>query len=457
MAPDESTPTGTLSAGTLFGRYQIVQLIGAGGMGAVYEALHVELNKRVAVKILAPSVARIATWRTRFLREGQTAASIHHPNVTEVFDVGEQDGMLYLVMEFMEGEDLAALLLREGALTVKRAVDLLLPVCAALSVAHEQGIVHRDLKPENIFLATSRHGGLVPKLLDFGISKTPTVEPRITTADSLIGTPNYMSPEAAGGNDVDARSDQYAFGVLLYECTTGKRPYDGDQLYPLLLSIVHGEALPPRAVRPDLPEAFAEVITRSMALDPAARFSAMDDLGRALLPFASRTAQGLWHPVFGDESTAPLAASMLPVEPRYDVVTQPDIPAPFAQLDPLSRSQRHARRIPVIALFVALALALAGATLVAVARHPAAYDRAALTVPAVTPAPLDPAPAAPAPAAPSTPDAQSIVFAPPAEAPAVVCPAPADAAEPAPPPRSRVRRRAPPRLTRGSNRAPIVE
>jgi serine/threonine-protein kinase len=452
MASDENNHGSTLAPGTHFGRYQIVRLIGAGGMGVVYEALHVELNKRVAVKILAPAVARIPTWRTRFLREGQTAASIHHPNVTEVFDVGEQDGMLYLVMEFLEGEDLAALLHRGGALTVKRAVDLLLPVCAALSVAHEQGIVHRDLKPENIYLASSRHGGLEPKLLDFGISKAPTVEPRITTADSLIGTPHYMSPEAAGGHDVDARSDQYAFGVLLYECTTGKRPYEGDQLYPLLLSIVHGEALAPRTVRPDLPAAFAEVISRSMALAPADRYATMDDLGRALLPFASRTAQGLWHPVFRDESTPPLAVSTVPDEPIHTLITRPDVPAPFAQLDPLSRSQRHARRIPVIAVFVALALALAGATLVAVARHPAASVRPALAAPAA-PAARAAAPAAP----PSAPDARSIVFAPPVEAPAVACPTPDDVVASPPRSRSRVRRRTAPRLTRGSNRAPIVE
>jgi serine/threonine protein kinase len=445
----EPAPANALPPGTTFGRYEIVRLIGEGGMGVVYEALHTELNKRVAVKILPAAVARIPEWRARFLREGMTAASIHHPNVAEVFDVGERDGLLFLVMELLEGETLSALLERESRLSVKRAVDLLLPVCAALSVAHELGVVHRDLKPENIFLASSRHGGLQPKLLDFGISKTSEIGPRITTADALLGTPHYMSPEQASSRDVDARADQYALGVVLYECTTGRRPFDGSQLYPLLHAIVKGDAPKPREVYAELPSDFEAILVRCMALDPAERFADMDALARALLGFASRTAQGLWHPVFSDASTPALPLSVVPTEPIYLLKTQPDLRPEFIAPAPHARSLSHPRAVPVVAFFVALALALAGATLIAVARPPplVAARPAAAAAPS-SPAVLRAEPIAPVVPAPPAP---VVIAAPSVEPTAEVVPVPAAR------PRSSGRPHSSSRLSRGSNRAPIVE
>jgi serine/threonine-protein kinase len=451
----ETTPANALPPGTTFGRYQIVRLIGAGGMGVVYEALHTELNKRVAVKILPASVAKLPEWRARFLREGTTAASIHHPHVAEVFDVGERDGLLFLVMELLEGETLSALLEREARLPVKRAVDLLLPVCAALSVAHEQGVVHRDLKPDNIYLATSRHGGLQPKLLDFGISKTAAVEPRITNADALLGTPNYMSPEQASSRDVDARADQYALGVVLYECTTGRRPFDGTQLYPLLHSIVKGDAPRPREVCPELPPEFEAIIVRCMALDPAARFPDVDALGRALLDFASRTARGIWQPVFGDESTPALPLSVVPAEPLYAMKTQPDLRPELIAMAMRARSLSHGRGVPVVAILVALALGLAGATLIAVARHPP--PTVARHAPATVARPIA---AAPAPAAALRAEPVAVAPAPPpvvAAAPSVESAVVEAAPAPAPRPRTSGRARPSSRLLRGPNGAPIVE
>ena len=199
-----------LAPGTTFDRYEIVRVLGQGAMGAVYEAKHVDLQKRVALKTLHPELAKSPESRARFLREGQTASKLRHPNVVDISDVGINGRIPYLVMEYLEGNDLAALIERERVLSVDRTVTLLLPVLAAVSAAHHEGIVHRDLKPENIFLARSRHGHLQPKLLDFGISKVTatTASPALTGTGALLGTPYYMSPEQAmGGKNVDARSD----------------------------------------------------------------------------------------------------------------------------------------------------------------------------------------------------------------------------------------------------------
>ncbi|MDB4928652.1 MAG: Serine/threonine protein kinase PrkC, regulator of stationary phase, partial [Myxococcaceae bacterium] len=314
--------------GTIIGRYRLVRTLGEGGMGSVYEAVHVDLGKRVAMKVLRPEVARVAESRARFLREGRTAASIHHAHVVEVFDVGQEGGALYLVMEYLEGENLYEHLYRVGVLPVAECVDLLLPVCAALAVAHEQGIVHRDVKPENVFLARSRHGALQSKLLDFGISKVPLPNgARLTATSTLLGTPHYMSPEQAQeGGRVDARSDQYAFGVMLYECSTGKRPFEGDDLYPLLHAIVRGDSMPPRAVRPELSPAFEALVQRAMAVDPAGRFPSMHALGAALLPFASPATQEVWRPVFGAAPVVdpPTAAP----RPRPATTTLAETPSP---------------------------------------------------------------------------------------------------------------------------------
>ncbi|MDP3215988.1 MAG: serine/threonine-protein kinase, partial [Deltaproteobacteria bacterium] len=344
--------------GTIVGRYRLLRPLGEGGMGAVYEAVHTDLGKRVAIKILRPEVARQAESRARFLREGQAAASIHHPHVAEVFDVGQERGALYLVMELLEGENLYEHLYRVGPLPVDRCVDLLLPVCAALAVAHEQGIVHRDVKPENVFLARSRHGVLQPKLLDFGISKVPLPGGgRLTATSSLLGTPHYMSPEQAQeGGRVDARSDQYAFGVVLYECSTGRRPFEGDDLYPLLHAIVRGDSLPPRAVRPELPVAFEAVVQRAMAVDPAARFADMHHLGGALLPFAGPAAQAAWAPVFGAVTEAPAAT----VSPLAGAPT-------LAEGTPLPLARGRSRRAAFLA-GCAVALVMLGTALVAVYR-----------------------------------------------------------------------------------------
>jgi serine/threonine protein kinase len=410
--------------GTIIGRYRLVRTLGEGGMGSVYEAVHVDLGKRVAMKILRPEVARVADSRARFLREGRTAASIHHAHVVEVFDVGQEGGSLYLVMEYLEGENLYEHLHRLGVLPVAACVDLLLPVCAALAVTHEQDIVHRDVKPENVFLARTRHGALQSKLLDFGISKVPLPGgARLTVTSTLLGTPHYMSPEQAQGLAVDARSDQYAFGVMLYECSTGKRPYEGEDLYPLLHAIVRGDAEPPRAVRPELSPAFEAVVQRAMALDPRDRFASMHALGAALLPFASAATQEVWRPVFGSA-------------PAVD----PPTPERRARLEmpTLVETPPSSRRRAFVA-GCALGLVLIGAALVAIRRPP---PRPARPVAALVATPV----AAPAPAQAPSPVVE--VARPVTRRRERIAMPPRDDALAAPPRPDR---------DRGPNRAPIVE
>src|SRR3954468_11697595 len=181
-----------LAPGTVLGRYEIRRQLGRGGMGAVYEAIHRDLKKRVAVKVLMASLATNEEARARFLREGEAASRIRHPHIVDVTDVGTEGNLSYLVMEFLEGEDLSGRLGRSGPLSVQEAADIMLPVCAGLGAAHDEGVIHRDLKPENIFLARPRHGGVQPKVLDFGISKVAGSSPgatALTGTAATFGTP----------------------------------------------------------------------------------------------------------------------------------------------------------------------------------------------------------------------------------------------------------------------------
>ncbi|MDO9017706.1 MAG: serine/threonine-protein kinase [Deltaproteobacteria bacterium] len=289
----------------MFGRYRIVRQIGRGGMGAVYEAVHSDLEKRVALKVLLPSTASQNDMIARFEREGRAAAKIRHPNVVDVSDVGVEAGMPFLVMEFLEGEDLSNVLRREGALPVERVAEIMLPVLGAVAAAHALGVVHRDLKPENIFLARLGDGTVVPKVLDFGISKMTEVEggTALTGSGMMLGTAHYMSPEQAQSTkNVDARSDQFTLGVILYECATGQKAFNGETLFTILRAIVEVNYLRPRLIRTDLPERFEAMLMRAMSGSPGARFSSVAELADELRVFApaGRTS---WAPPVGARSS----------------------------------------------------------------------------------------------------------------------------------------------------------
>ena len=298
-----------LSSGTRLGKYQIARLLGAGGMGAVYEAAHTEIGKRVALKVLASAIAAIPGARARFLREAQLTSKVRHPNIVDITDMGNEGGQAFLVMEFLEGEDLGGRLGHGPPMAVVELVDIMLPVCSALTAAHAAGITHRDLKPQNIFLAAGPHG-MQPKVLDFGISKgTDNVTAgTLTGTGAMIGTPYYLAPEQImDGKSAGPASDQYALGVILYECLTGKRPFESENLFLIFQAIVNGAPQPPRELRPDLDPELERVIARAMSTDPKLRFASVRQLGRMLLPFASERARILWQEAFGPISDAEAA------------------------------------------------------------------------------------------------------------------------------------------------------
>jgi tRNA A-37 threonylcarbamoyl transferase component Bud32 len=311
LADDDSE---ILPAGTTLGRYEIVRLIGRGGMGAVYEGTHLDLKKRVAIKTLRPSVAAQAGARARFLREGEAASRIQHRNVVDVTDVGTAAGVTYLVMELLEGQDLADRLSSVGALPVAETMDVMLPVLAAIAVAHDAGVIHRDLKPENIFLARTRHSGLEPKVLDFGISKISSSGSgrtlALTGTGASMGTPYYMAPEQVrSAATVDARSDQYALGAIVYQCVTGRRAHEGESIYEVIRSVGDGAFRPPRELRPDLPSALDQAILRAMRLEPAQRFPDVRAFAHALLPFAAAEARVRWAPELRSDQLDPAAGA----------------------------------------------------------------------------------------------------------------------------------------------------
>lgn len=329
--PPEIAGSVTLPAGTRLGAYSIQRVLGRGGTGVVYEAVHNELGKRAAIKMLHPEYAQVDEVRSRFLREGRAVARIHHPNVVEMYDVSEYEGIPYLVMEFLEGHALSEHIADGEPLTPRTAADILVPVIAAVSAAHQHGIVHRDLKPENIIMVPDRSGTLQPKVVDFGISKLNDDDaPRqnLTANSAILGTPDYMSPEQAeAATHVDARTDQFSLGVILYELLTGQRPFQGESLYKLLHAIAQGDYIPAGQLQPTIPQILDSAIVRAMAREPERRFSSVAALGQKLLSFASEKTRMLYQAEL--EAKEPDAGAIDPTGPTH----RPPASAPH---DPIS-------------------------------------------------------------------------------------------------------------------------
>ena len=268
---------------TVDGRYQVMELIGEGGMGKVYLAEHVEIGKRVALKVLHPSYSRMPDLVERFRREARAASKIGHPNIVDVTDSGTtSDGSVYFVMEYLEGVELGSVIEREGAIDIARALKISSQICRALAAAHAQGIVHRDLKPENVFLITRDGAADVVKVLDFGIAKTTEAEAarerRLTSPGMAMGTPEYMAPEQAAGRPADARCDVYALGAIMYEMTTGTPPYSGDNFMEILTKKATQDPPPPNSVRHEIPTQVSDLITAAMARNPDHRPQTMETL-----------------------------------------------------------------------------------------------------------------------------------------------------------------------------------
>ncbi|HEX8112609.1 MAG TPA: serine/threonine-protein kinase, partial [Kofleriaceae bacterium] len=264
-------------------RYRVLELIGEGGMGKVYLAEHVEIGKRVALKVLHPSYSRMPDLVERFRREARAASKIGHPNIVDVTDSGTTaDGSVYFVMEYLEGVELGSVIEREGALDVARALKITGQICRALAAAHREGIIHRDLKPENIFLITRDGAADVVKVLDFGIAKTTEAEAarerRLTSPGMAMGTPEYMSPEQAAGRAADARCDVYALGAIMYEMVTGIPPYSGDNFMEILTKKATVDPPPPLLVRGELPAQVSDLVMAAMARNPGDRPQSMETL-----------------------------------------------------------------------------------------------------------------------------------------------------------------------------------
>jgi serine/threonine protein kinase len=276
----------------LDGKYELVRLVGEGGMGAVYEATHKLIGRRLAVKFLHALYATNPEVITRFQREAQAAAQIGHENIIEVTDMGTaSDGAPYLVMEFLEGSDVKGAIEKEGRLSTKRTAHILAQALSALQAAHNAGIIHRDLKPENIFLTAKGINPDYVKLLDFGISKFRTFDSEgvkgLTQTGTVLGTPHYMSPEQARGEqNLTPQSDIYAMGVIMYQMLTGQLPFDAANYNALLIKILTEEPTPVEVLNPELPPALVGMVKRAMARDMATRFQSCDELREQILPFA---------------------------------------------------------------------------------------------------------------------------------------------------------------------------
>jgi serine/threonine-protein kinase len=365
------------------GKYRLERVLAQGGMGSVWIARHLQLDVGVAVKLMAPALAASADGRARFEREAKASALLKSPHVVLVHDYGVEGETPYLVMELLEGEDLEARLDREGRLTPAATLSIVRQMCKALHDLHGIGLVHRDLKPANVFLARYGSEDLV-KILDFGIAKAtgPLLGGNVTKTGTLLGSPSYMSPEQVRrSKDVDARSDLWSIGVIVFQCLTGRLPFAGEELGELFIEICTEPIPVASQIAPELGLDIDRFLARALTREPSARFQSADELASALaaaVESGGKRPQGFTSATADTVAAAPLAFYVPASAPLGS-----DAPAQKASVNTLGPSGHtitpapsHARRTGVVLALLGGALALAVATFTAL-RTPAPEGAAA--------------------------------------------------------------------------------
>ncbi len=284
-------------------RYRLLALLGEGGMAEVYRAEDLLLGRQVAVKLLREQLARDQSLLTRFRDEARAAASLSHPNIVAVYDVGYDLGRHFIVMEYVDGPTLKDLLRQAAPFPVARAVELAMQVLSALDLAHRRGIIHRDVKPQNVLLTADGQA----KVTDFGIARLATAA-ALTQTGEVFGTAYYLAPERASGQEATAAADIYAVGILLYEMLTGKLPFTGDSPVEVALKHLQQEPDPPGRLNPAVPAGLEQVVLRAMAKDPALRFPSAADMRQALAAYQQAAADTTAPLVLGSPQPAAVAS-----------------------------------------------------------------------------------------------------------------------------------------------------
>src|SRR3954464_8185628 len=270
-----------IEPGTVFAGHRIDAVVGRGGMGIVYRATHIALERPVALKVMAADLVREPGFRERFQRESRIAASLDHPHIVPVYHAGEQDGVLYITMRLIDGVDLRALLDQEGCFDAERAAGITAQVASALDAAHAHGLVHRDVKPANV-LRTVRDGGEHVYLTDFGLTKSARSTAGLTESGAWIGTLDYISPEQIRGDGVDARTDVYALGCVLYHLLSGCVPFASDSFAARVGPPLNESPRALREAAPATPPALPAVVARAMAKEPAERYASAGEFAHAV-------------------------------------------------------------------------------------------------------------------------------------------------------------------------------